>query len=435
METYQTSTKTFKVPVKPKGNIRWMVSFWLFVGGIINYLDRANLSIAAPEMIKELHLTNTDIGLMGAVFSWTYAFMQLPSGWLIDRIGAKKVFVNAVTWWSAATAATGLCSTLPSLLVVRAWLGISEAPCMPTSAKITSYWFPKKERGLASGIWDAASKVGPAIAAPILVTLLIMYGWRMLFFITGVLGIVYIILFAIFYHNPEKNKNLTQEELDYIKDGGGGIEQNSTTSPIKWGALFKYRSIWGMILGYFCIVWLFNIFVNFLPLYLMKTQNISLKELGLWASIPWIGGMLGDLIGGFISKNLAEKGFMEPMAAKRTVISIFALIAAVMSIAIPYAPTITTTVILMAAAIGAVSAITGNTWALAADVAPAQLVASVGSIQNFGGYFGGALSPIVVGIIADRTGSFALAFISGGVVAAGAALCYWFIVKKPIGER
>ncbi|WP_371381211.1 MFS transporter [Sporomusa aerivorans] len=429
-------TETSHTPIpKPNGNLRWKMSFLLLLGGIINYFDRANIAVAAPEMMKELHFTNTDIGLIGAVFSWAYALGQLPSGWLVDRLGAKKIYTQAVIWWSAATAATGLCNTLPSFLAVRVWLGIAEAPCMPTSAKITSYWFPQKERGLASGIWDASSKVGPALAVPVLVALMIEFGWRALFYITGAAGIIYVVLFALYYANPDKSKSISKEELEYIKADGSGVEETTSKDTIKWGSLFTYRSMWGMMLGYFCVVWLSNIFQNFVPLYLVKSYNVSLKDLGVYATLPWVGGIFGDLVGGYMTKLLVEKKSMEPMKAKRAVISVSALVAAVMAVAISYSPSISVSVALMAVSIGSIAAISANTWALASDVAPRALVASVGSIQNFGGFFGGAFSPIVVGMIADKTGSFALAFISGGIVAAGAALCYWFIVKEPIAVK
>jgi sugar phosphate permease len=430
----KSKAATLQAIAQPKGNMRWTVAFWLLLGGIINYLDRANLSIAAPEIIKELNFTTTDIGLMGAFFSWAYAFGQLPSGWLVDRLGAKRVYAAAITWWSAATAATGLCSTMSGFLPVRAIMGVSEAPCFPISAKITSYWFPKHERSMASGIWDASSKVGPAIAAPILVTLMIAYGWRALFYITGALGIVFVIFFWKYYNNPEQSKRISQEELDYIKAHGVGVEKSSHGSTISWRSLFKYRSVWGMIIGYFCVVWLFNIFINFLPLFLMKTQHISLKELGIYASIPWIGGIVGDLLGGYVVKKAVDAGFSEPITAKKAVISLCALSAGGVAIAVPFAPDLFWTIVLMTIAIAFVSAITGNIWALAADIAPPSMVASVGSIQNFGGYFGGALSPIVVGLIVDSTGSFLLAFVSGGIVACCAAIGYWFIVKDPITE-
>lgn len=150
----QIETKEPVLSTAPKKNWRWTVVIWLIIGGFINYLDRANLSIAAPQMMKELHLTKTDIGLLGTVFSWSYALMQLPAGWLIDRFGTKKIYSIAVLWWSGATFMMGLFNKLPSFIIVRLLLGAGEAPCWPTGAKITSYWFPKKKEDLqqASGI-------------------------------------------------------------------------------------------------------------------------------------------------------------------------------------------------------------------------------------------------------------------------------------------
>ncbi|MBR8659532.1 MULTISPECIES: MFS transporter [Bacillales] len=421
--------------LQARHNVRWTVVVWLLIGGIINYLDRANLSIAAPEMMKELGLSKTDIGLLGTVFSWSYALMQLPSGWLVDRFGAKKVYSIAVIWWSLATMMTGAVSKLSSLIGTRLLLGIGEAPCFPTAAKITSYWFPKKERGLATGIWDSSSKWGPAIAPPILVFLLISFGWRALFYITGLLGIVFVIFFLIFYKNPENSRKLSPEERAYIQSDGAGTEQGIQQSGIKWRTLFTYRSVWGMILGFFCTIWIWNIFLIFLPLYLVEVHHISLTELGIYASIPWIGGIFGNIFGGYLTKKLADKGIAEPMHAKRMLIGICALAAAAVVVIIPFVHGIGTTITLMTLAVCFISAITGSAWALAGDIAPPSMVASVGSIQNFGGYFGGAFSPVVAGMIVDTTGSYALAFISGGVIAGCAALCYWLLVKKPIGEK
>jgi sugar phosphate permease len=190
------------------GGFRWHLIGWLLIGGVINYMDRASLSIAAPEMIKELALSRTEIGLLGTVFSWTYAVMQLPSGWIIDKFGAKRVYVIGMIWWSVATYLTGAVGSLTSLIVLRVLLAVGEAPCWPTSAKLTSVWFPRKERGLVTGIWDSSSKWGPALAPAILVYFMVAFGWRSLFEITGAAGVVFAALFMIFYRNPNRSKRL-----------------------------------------------------------------------------------------------------------------------------------------------------------------------------------------------------------------------------------
>ncbi|MED2972841.1 MFS transporter [Fictibacillus sp. B-59209] len=421
-------------PVNFARKFRWTVVVWLLIGGIINYLDRANLSIAAPEMMKELGLTATDIGLLGTVFSWSYALMQLPSGWLIDRFGTKRVYTIALIWWSGATMLTGAVHKMSTFIMARVLLGVGEAPCFPTMAKITSYWFPKKERGLATGIWDSSSKWGPAIAPPLLVFLMVTFGWRALFYITGAIGIVFAIGFFIFYKNPDKSRKLSEMELEYIQSEGAGSEHSIQTSKIKWGELFKYRSVWGMILGFFCTIWIWNIFLVFLPLFLTNVHHVSLKELGIYAGIPWLGGIFGNIFGGYLTKKLVDKEITTPIKAKRALISICAISAAIVVCAVPFVTGLAMTLTLLTLALCFISAMTGSAWALAGDIAPPSMVASVGAIQNFGGYFGGAFSPVIAGMIVDATGSYSLAFISGGLIAGCAALCYWFIVKNPIQE-
>jgi len=409
--------------------MRWWILGWLLGGGIINYLDRANLALAAPQMIKELGLTAAGIGLIGSVFSWTYALMQLPAGWLVDRFGSKRIYSVAVALWSVATAAMALCYRLPQFLIARIALGVGEAPCFPTSAKITAAWFPKRELGIATGIWDSSSKWGPALAPIILVPIEVAFGWRALFYLTGALGIVFVAAFLMFYRTPADSKRLSARERELIETE---TDAGDESAHIPWMRLFTKRTIWGMMLGFFCTIWMWNIFLTFLPLYLLKTQNISLAQLGLYASIPYVGGILGDIGGGMITNRLAKRTTVAPFDIRRRLIVVCAILAGISVVLLPSVTGLWPTVALLTLALCFLSAISGSAWAMPGDVAPQRLVGSVGAIQNFGGYFGGAFSPLVAGLIVDATGSYSLAFYSGGAIAALAAACYWFIVRKPI---
>jgi sugar phosphate permease len=415
-------------------NYRWHVLLWLLVGGIINYMDRASLSIAAPGMIHELGLTRTQIGLLGSVFAWTYAVMQLPAGWVIDRFGARRAYALGMIWWSVATWLTGVVGSISALLVMRALLAVGEAPCWPTSAKITAAWFPAKERGFATGVWDSSSKWGPALAPAMLVALMIAFGWRSLFHVTGAVGIAFALLFLLLYRNPVDSKRLSKEEFAYIEAGGGGHERSLTTSTLRWRSLFTRRSVWGMILGYFCTIWLWNIFLVFLPLYLLDRFHISFTQLGVVAGIPWAGGAIGEIAVGYLAKKMVDRQLASPIDAKRLLIACCAAGAAVCAIALPFTQALSVTLVLFTVGLAFIAAVVGSAWALAADIAPSSMVASVSAIQNFGGYFGGAFSPVVAGFIVDRTGSYALAFISGGIIAGCAALFYWFMARQPIRE-
>lgn len=413
-------------------NFRWHVLIWLLIGGIINYMDRASLSIAAPGMIAELGLTRTQIGLLGSVFAWTYAVMQLPAGWVIDRFGAKRAYALAMIWWSVATWLTGVVGSISGLLVMRALLAVGEAPCWPTSAKITAAWFPAKERGFATGVWDSSSKWGPAIAPAVLVALMVAFGWRSLFHVTGAVGVAFALLFLMLYRNPVDSKRLSKDEREYIEAGGGGHERSLANSSLRWRSLFARRSVWGMILGYFCTIWLWNIFLVFLPLYLLDRFHISFAQLGVYAGIPWAGGALGEIAIGYLAKKMVDREIASPIAAKRLLIACCAVGAAVCAIGLPFSHTLNVTLALFTVGLAFIAAVVGSAWALAADIAPSSMIASVSAIQNFGGYFGGAFSPVVAGFIVDRTGSYALAFISGGAIAGCAALFYWFMAREPI---
>lgn len=426
-----------EAPAKSVGGKRWIIVFLLLTGGMVNFIDRTALSVSAPEMMRELNLTNADIGLLGTVFSLIYAIFQLPTGWLIDKLGAKKVYSLAIVLWSGATVLTGACGSKIGLVLARGILGVTEAPCWPSAAKITAAWFPKKERGLATGIWDAASKWGPTVAPPLLVYLMVTFGWRPLFYIAGGVGILFGLFLLAFYHQPEKAKWLSADELAYIKQGGGGTAEalGQTADSIRWRDLFAYRSVWGMILGWFCYIWMFNILTYFVPLYLLKTQNISISSMGFLASVPFLGGIVGAFIGGYVSKWLVDQGIASPMTAKRAIISVCSVLGGLALMVAPFFTGLAATLALLTIGMAMLSAVSANGWALPGDVAPPSMVGSVGGIQNFGGYFAGSLSPLVTGLIADATGSYALAFVSGGVIAACAALCYWFIVNAPIEAR
>jgi MFS family permease len=266
----------------------------------------------------------------------------------------------------------------------------------------------------------------------LLVALMIAFGWRSLFHVTGAVGIAFAILFLFLYQNPVQSKRLSREEFAYIEAGGGGHERSLTTSSIKWRSLFGHRSVWGMILGYFCAIWLWNLFLVFLPLYLLDRFHISLAQLGVYASIPWFGGALGEIVAGWFATRLVDRGVASSLGAKRIIIVCCSLGAAVCAIALPFTQSITMTIVLMTVGLAFIAATIGNAWALAADIAPSSMVASVSAIQNFGGYFGGAFSPVVAGFIVDRTGSYSLAFVIGGAIAGCAALFYWFMARERV---
>lgn len=421
----------------PATNYRRQAVFWLMIGGMINYFDRATLAIAAPEMSRDLGLSATHIGMMGTAFAWCYALAQLPSGWIIDRFNSRLVFAGSMLLWSLATLATGFASGLIVLILLRALLGVTEAPCWPTATKVISVWYPKQERGIATGIFTSSAKWGAAIAPPVLVAIMVYFGWRGLFIVSGLAGILYAIVFYAFFRNPDKARRLPAEELAFIKAGGGGVERigGNEASGISWSTLFTYRAVWGMILGYFCNIWIWNMFIVFLPSYLSKTYQVSLAQMGIYAALPWIGGAIGAVLSGFAVRSMAKRLNLTSLKATKTMIGVSTTLTVITVCCMPLTTTLHSTVATMIVALFFISATNSLAWALATEIAPQSMVGSVSSIQNFGGYFGGAFSPLVAGLIVDATGSYALAFLSGGLVVVGAAVAYLWIVDKPIEAR
>lgn len=411
-------------------NLRWWIVIWALAAGVLNYMDRSAVSIAAPALIDELGLTRTDIGLMGTVFSWTYAVSQLPAGWLVDKLGARRMYFLAIAGWSIATALMAVGTALWHFLTFRFLLGVTEAPNGPASAKITADWFPRTERGQATAIWDSGSKWGPAIAPPILTGILVVFGWHAIFVFLGVLGLVLAVAFYLFYRHPELHPKLGDEERELILTSHK--EQDTGAGKVSWLGLFAHRQVWGMMFGFFCVIWIWNIFITFLPLYLQEARGVSIENSGWLASIPYLGAAVIGITGGWVMTQYAKRCGIESLVAKRHVMSAAAIGAGVLICLIPLVQSLPLAVTVMTLALGLVATMQAAAWAMPGDVAASSQIASLGAIQNFGGYFGGAFAPLLTGIIADATGSYAPSFFIGGGIAALAAVAYTLLVRKPI---
>jgi ACS family D-galactonate transporter-like MFS transporter len=422
---------------KPKGRVRWVVLGLLCLLALINNIDRLALSVAAPAMQAELGITATDIGLLGSAFALFYALGQLPSGWFIDRFGPRMLLGVSVIVWSAATAAMGLFSNLGMLAFARAWLGLAEAPSLPATNKIVTQWFPKKEQGIANASWDSALKAGPAFFTFLLVWVVSTYGWRSLFYIAGVAGIIFAVIFMASYRAPDDSRSLTPEELAYIRqDGEHALADPATRVP--WSTLFKRRSMWGMMAGYFCNMWVYQIFMVFIPLFIINQFGVKFASLGLIASVPWVGAIIGDIASGLISGRLSERPGWTTLKAKKVMIVSSLILQAVVLALIPLnqlagpSAGLGIAVILMALALGFNGAVVAHAWSLPSEVTASSTVASVASLQNFGGFLGATVSPLVAGMIVDATGSFNIVFMISAVVAVLSAVFYHFQVRRPI---
>jgi sugar phosphate permease len=399
----------------------------LFITGVINYLDRSTLSIANTQIREELHLTPGEMGILLSAFSWTYAFAQLPTGLLVDRIGPRLLLAAGLTLWSIAQACGGLASSLRQLVATRAVLGIGEAPQFPTGARVVSQWYPARDRGLPTGLFNASSSLGPALAPPLLTALMAAFGWRIMFLVMGAAGMVAAAAWYVLYRAPEE-AGLSDEELRELRSDD---LKRSEVSLKDWASLFRHQTTWGMILGFAGSLYLIWLYLTWLPGFLEKEHHMTTLKVGFAAAVPFVFGFFGSLTGGAASDRLANRGF-SPITSRKLPIVVGLLGMALFTVPAALTRRSDAAVLCISMAVFCGNIATANAWALVTATAPPNYVASLGSIQNFGGYFGGSFAPVVTGFVVEKTDSFAWALIIGAGVAVVSAAIYLVLVRAPI---
>ncbi|MGF7189139.1 MFS family permease [Robbsia andropogonis] len=405
----------------------------LMISGIINYLDRGVLSVANSLIRDDMGLSLTQMGFLLSAFSWTYAIFQLPVGWLVDRIGARTLLGLGLIVWSLAQAAGGIVGTFGWFIVARIVLGIGEAPQFPSAARVVSDWFPLRARGKPTGIFNSASPLGSALAPLCLSVLLTSFHWRWAFIITGAAGLVAAIVWLAIYRNPDRSR-MNADELAYLEQDA---DQSATTarpamSLDDWLGLFRHATTWGMLIGYFGSVYLNWVYLTWLPAYLTSERHMSLARTGIAASVPFFCGFLGSLCAGWFSDLVTSKT-AQPVIARRNAVVLAML--GMVAFTIPAALVQSNTVALacISVVIFLANAASASSWALATAAAPPSRIASLGSLQNFGGFLGGALAPILTGVIAGHW-SFVPALLTAAGIAFVGAMSYLILVRKPIVE-
>jgi len=415
-----------------KTHVRWTVVGLCFAGTAINYVDRANLSIAAPFIQHDFRLSDTSMGLILGAFFWTYAIFQLPAGWFIDKLGPRIMYSFAVLWWSLFTALTAVATGFGSLFGLRLGLGIGESAAYPTNAKVVSRWFPVRERAFATSIYDSGARVGTALSVPLVAFIIAGVGWRWSFVITGVVGALWVVLWAWYYRNPRQHWATSTDEIDYIKDGGGRVDEEVVEDgggTVRWGQLFAYRTIWGMMLGFFCLNFVIYFFITWFPTYLVDARHFSLLKLGFAGAIPALVAIAGGWAGGLYSDRLVRNGASLTKARKIPLVGGM-LFSSVIALAV-IVPNGWAALGLLSVSYASLTFAAASVWSLPADVAPSQSqVASIGGIQNFASNLAGVGSPLFLGVLKGITGSFVLPLIITGAVAILGAISYAFIVGR-----
>ncbi|GLV54585.1 putative transporter YybO [Dictyobacter sp. S3.2.2.5] len=413
------------------GNMRWWMAILLGIGIVINYLDRVNLSVTSVSLQKEFHLTDAQVGYILSSFLISYAVLQLPVGAWLDRFGVKWMNRIGVIIWTVATFLTALVSGFGLILLCRLLLGVGEAPAFPGSSKATGYWFPIKERGLATSAFDAAAKFSSVIGAPLIAFVVSAYGWQSAFYLTGVISLVYGIAFWLLYRDPSEAKQLSLEEASYIKEGGAQ-EERVVPKASGWATysyLFRQKKVWGLALGFAAYNYSFYLFLTWLPGYLQKTLHMSVLKSGWYTIIPWFIATLTDIfIGGVLVDRLIAQGH-DNTKVRRTIVTIGMLLGlAVIGAAFTTNAIVAT--IWISIALGGLAFAAPVAWSIPSLIAPKGTVGSVGGIMNLLGNLAGIAAPIVAGYILQYTKSFAANFLVAGAILILGILCFLFLLGR-----
>jgi sugar phosphate permease len=404
----------------------------LVIGGSINTMDRAALAIANPLVRHDFGLSIAQMGALLSAFLWAYAFSQLPVGVLIDRFGPRKLLACGLALWSGAQMLCGFVTGMTQFFAARLLLGIGEAPQFPSAGRVVRDWFAVRDRGLATGIFNGSSTLGTGLAAPVLTALMLAFGWRWMFIIMGLLGLIAGALWYLLYREPSQVA-LTAAENRYRGEGDQAGEIRQITVR-EWGGLFRSSTTWGLLVGYFGTIYVQWVFYAWMPGYLEIERHISVAHTGIAAGIPYIFAVVGSLTAGWLVDFLARHG-VSPISSRKLPLCAVLLLETACVIATALVPSNTLAIAGLSGAMFFGTAATTYSWALVTVVGPSNCTGSLGSLQNFGGYLGGSLAPVATGLIVQMTGSFVPALFCGAGMALFAAIAYFLLIRGPIVHR
>jgi MFS family permease len=400
----------------------------LVIAGCVNYLDRSAVAVGNPEIRASLHLSFAQMGALLAAFAWAYGIAQIPAGAAVDRWRPRRALGAGLVLWSVAQVMAGFVGGLGQFIAARVALGLGESPMYIGGTRVCADWFALKDRALPIGIFNSSSALAPALAPPLLTLLMIAFGWRAMFIIAGVAGFVIALAWIVLYREPDE-AGIPPEDASAIAAGDAPNLTQTGVAQVLW--LLRYRTTWGMFLGFFGVVYLSWLYATWLPGYLETQRHLSIAKAGLWSSVPLAAGFLGAVAGGFISDWLGKRG-MQAGAACRLPIIAGLLVAAACTVAGALAGNTGVAIALMAGGLFGANVASSCGWALAAVVAPGNAVATLEAVQNIGGSAGGALAPFITGAVVQSTGSFIPAFMLAGAIAVVCAGFYWVMAGSKI---
>jgi MFS family permease len=391
----------------------------LTVGVIIAYVDRINLSSALPEIRKSFDLSPSAAGILLSAFFWSYALLQVPAGWVVDRWGVRGPYALAFLLWSGVSAATSLVTGLGTLLAVRILLGIGEAIVTPASMRFIRMNFAEKERGLAVGVYMSGTKLGPAIGAPLAAYLIQGYGWRTMFVILGAGCLLWLVPWLL----------LTPREGDR-----GPAQATSASAPaVSWRKILASPVIWGTCIATFAYMYFVYFCMTWMPTYFKDRHGLSLTDSG-WFTAASFGGMaMVGILGGWAADQLIARGRNPVNVRKGFAIAGFLL--ALSEAGAAFTSSYNLSLFLAVFSLSGLGLTMANYWALTQTLMPGSVIGRVSGIQNTAANLAGIAAPWITGILVEKTGNFNAPLVAIGVMLAAGIASYILLVKEKYGVR
>lgn len=368
---------------------RWNIVLLLGFSQAIAYIDRVNLSVVGPELIRTYHYTPTLVGVLFSTFNWAFTISLLLAGPFTDRVRARIAFPTGVGLWSIATALCSTTTVFAPLAVFRAMVGVGEAPMIPSGSRVIRETFPPRHRALVVGTFFAGNKIGLTLGIPLASTLFALFGWQAVFYVTGALGLVWLVWWLSVYRAPH--------DLE--------VAPEPAAARIRWATLLRYRTTWGLMLGQAGYLYIFYVFANWLPGYLVLQRHMSILNSGIVGMLPFLVSTLCTIAAGWMGDRLIRAGWRVTRVRKGFAVGGL-LSATIFTVAGAYATETVLAISCLTIAVGSFSCSTAAVNSMPIDVAPPHIVSSLVSLQNFGGNLGGSFAPWVTGLLLQKTGDF-----------------------------
>jgi MFS family permease len=396
---------------------RWRIAVLLGVGVLVNYFDRVNLSVSHDALIAGFGISEFTFGLLSGAYNWTYALCQLPSGFLLDRFGVRRVGSISTFLWSLASFGAAATPGIGGFFGARFLLGVGEAPTFPANAKAIGYWFPRRERSLATSLFDAAAKFAPAVGIPLIGLLLLRVGWRISFAATGVVSFLYFLLFRGVYRDPSSAGRAE----------AGARDAGRQRVPLTY--LLRQRKVIGLALGMGSYNYVFYLLLTWLPVYLSQTLHINLAHSFLYTGVPWLFATVTDLcVGGWLVDALIHRGWSSSAVRKTVLVCGLALGMGILGAAHAHTPV--QALFWISVSISGLSAASPVGWSVPGLIAPGDSVGSVGGIMNLSNQISGIAAPAITGYLVGVRHSFAGAFVVAAAYLAIGIAGYVFLLGE-----